>query len=324
MNWKQKLENFQTVFFGLANLAAVALSIVVMIKSLGHVNDNQFPELTLTLGISNIILTIVFVVASFYYLRKLSDLTNLKNDIDSAIDKNKRNEILLKNTSELISNLAYYQRHILNKMDYFLDNPNEANQDKVTKISNDSKKFLSTFMANIHPYFTLSTNDNCAITIKIVKDGKVKTFFRDAISYTLRKKSDTTIDGKDFIYDLNENFAFFVIYSKDYKDDYYFCDDLKNDKQYYNRNPHWQKFYNATAVAPISINIGELKKDILGFLCVDNFNGNLGQKPVESILNACSALLFPVLYKYEKISNFANLNNYKDGRIAFFRNWNNN
>lgn len=323
MDRKQKFDNFLSVIFGICSVIGLGINIIFTYVAYKNESTTSYREIILSLGFSTIILTLVFVIVSYYYLRKLSELTNLNNEINDTINKNKRNEILIKNTSEIINNLAYYQRHIINKMDYFLENTSTANQETVKKISDDFKKFLSTFTSNLQTHFTLLTSDNCAITIKVVKDGKIKTFHRDAINYRLRKNADTSVDGKDVIYRIQDNFAFLVIHSKDYKETYYFCDDLKNDKQYFNTNPHWRNFYNATVVAPISINIGKLKNELLGFLCVDNFNGNLAQKPVEGILNASSALLFPVFHKYEKISTFANSKNYLDGRIQFFTYWGN-
>jgi hypothetical protein len=317
---RQKLEIVLNIIFGISSLIGCITTIVFTYFAYRNKANASYDEIIITLGTTTTIFTLVFVASSFYYIYKLSKTYTIEIENVILIDKIKNSEIIIKNTSEYLNNLSYYQRQILHKFDSFLEDKNK-DEKGLKKITEDFMQFLSTFTSNLQSYFTLVTTDNCAITIKIVKDNKVKTFYRDSISYRSRKSSDINLDGSNFIYKISDNFAFHVITSSDYKAVSYFSNDLKSNKEYYNRNPLWKDLYNATAVVPISLNIGDCKSEMLGFLCVDNFNGNLSHKAIEGFLCSSSSLLYNIFSKFEKIVNFANQNNIKNGTVKYFNDW---
>lgn len=320
---KHKIENFLNLIFGIASLLGFIIAVVVLFFSYDQSESEKYIKtIIVILGITTATFTLGFISMSFYYINRLSFLNEAENEVEILKDKIRNSEIIIKNTSEYINNITYYQRQILSKFDDLLEK-GVINEDNIKKLTEDFTQFLSTFTANLQSYFTLVTSDNCAITVKIVKNKKVKTFYRDSISYRSRRQTDKNTDGSDFIYNISDNYAFDVITSPDFKECSYFCNNLRENPDYKNLNDRWKNFYNATAVVPISLNIGDYKDNILGFLCVDNFNGNLSLKAVEGFLYSSSSIIYNVLVKFEKIATFANHNNIMNDSIQKFSNWSN-
>lgn len=323
MHKKQRIEVIFNLIFGIASIIGCSTTIVFTYMAYSKTDTSATAEAAIvTLGVVTILFTILFVISSFYYIYKLSKVYSLEVENDTIKSQISDYEIKTKATSDYIYNLSYYQRQILHKLNVFLEKDKKSMKELNT-IFEDLRQFFSTFTTNLQSYFTLVTADNCAITIKIVKDKKVKTFFRDAISCQARKRSDINLDGTPFIYKVSDNFAFRVITSHDYREVSYFNNDLKCDKEYENINVKWQELYNSTAVVPISLNMGDYKSEVLGFLCVDNFKGNLSHKAIEGFLCSSASLLYSVFYKLEKIITFANQNDITNDTVTLFNDWNN-
>lgn len=79
--------------------------------------------------------------------------------------------------------------------------------------------------------------------------------------------------------------------------DYFYCNNLQELDAaggYYNANPDWRKYYNATVVTPIKNPKTSAKDDCLGFLCVDNRGGGFDETFCKSILANTSNSLYYV------------------------------
>lgn len=87
----KKFENFLNVIFGLASLLGLFITIAFTWVAYRNESNVSYKEIILTLGISTSLLTLVFVLVSQYYLRKLSALNNLQTEISANIEKNKHN-----------------------------------------------------------------------------------------------------------------------------------------------------------------------------------------------------------------------------------------
>ena len=92
---------------------------------------------------------------------------------------------------------------------------------------------------------------------------------------------------------------------------YYACDDLKKEQQagkYKNKNPEWEKYYNATLVVPIGpLRIGKSapaddEAGVIGFICVDNLKGRLANTFTHSVLEAYATTQFLVHQMFAELT----------------------
>lgn len=326
-NYKEAIFTFITIVAGLASILGLVINIIYTYDAIKNNSIVEYKSVILTLGFTTSLLLLSVIFLILFYTRSLNKLGNLPVEYENTRRKLLDTEILLKNSADYFHNIFHYYRNLLEKItqaNLELDSLNEA---KLKNIFHEFDSFMKTLTSNLQSYFTLLTNDSCSVCIKIVKGKKVKTFYRDPINYRSRKKSDKKLDGNDFVYNHNENTAFQVICSEDYKDATFLCDDLrklKKENKYKNKNEDWETFYNATAVVPINIKHHNGKRNIIGFVCLDNYKGGLNTSSVENYLCAISDPLYNLFIQYAKIAETAIQKGVTDERIESFTNWDTN
>ncbi len=255
---------------------------------------------------SIVFLSLTLVAAYFYYLKELRKLNDLPSLNDKLVKDNIHYEVLLNSSAEILHNITHYYRNTLYIFDSILDE-NDIIKDKLDDAITYFYSFLDILTSNVQSYFSAYTKDKCAVTLKLVKDDLVKTFYRDSISYRARKKNDRDTHGNIKLSEINENTDFYSIMNKDLKETTFLCNSLNSHESYSNSNSDYQKYYNACAVVPISRNSGKDKVilHVIGFLCVDNYKGGFANQHVENFLCGLSDPLYNLFLKYEQIINLA-------------------
>jgi hypothetical protein len=80
-------------------------------------------------------------------------------------------------------------------------------------------------------------------------------------------------ETRDSLFTINANAAFNSLIMANKPQDCFTCDNLAGVDQYFNETEDWQKFYNATLVAPIYGGVSNGRgPNIKGFLCIDSHN----------------------------------------------------
>ena len=145
----------------------------------------------------------------------------------------------------------------------------------------------------------------------------VSAFARDSVS---REPRDAAPD--DFPWQSNTAFA--DIINGVASDGYFVCNNLEAlaaKGRYNNINPHWTKYYNATAVATIPPE-GYQRRGLAGFICVDGPYGELEGKRVRRALALASAHVYNVLglmVSLDKLEEFEQI--IEHGRKDFAIGW---
>lgn len=319
---KSKLIEWLSIASAIAGIVGVIGNAVYLFINLRASEAHEFVSVIIVLGISTSLLLLSVIFLFFYYSHRLKELGNLPINYLKVESQLIRQDIIQKNTSDYLHNIFHFYRNILNKVSVPVSEIKTYSNDDITKLFTEIERFLTTLTSNIQSYFTLLTSDNCAVTIKIISGNKIKTLFRDPVSYRSRKRSDFNLDGSMKIYDYKDNTAFHVILSEDHKDTTFFQDNLTalNDT-YKNTNPNWKELYNATAVVPICIKDENDKQIIHALLCVDNFAGGLNIQSVKDILCAISDPLYLFFVKLESLATISNEKKIKNEITKRYTNW---
>jgi len=311
--------------FGIIGFIYTAFTIQKGLKSIQPATD-LIPVIK-TLSVSVLGLLTTFILAYAYYsrsLKKLSDLPFKNEFLNSQIDSL---NITLKHQAETIHNVTHYYRNA-----YAMINQNLQNKDRLkeTDIIEILERFDHSFLINLvtglQNYFSISSGSSCAITIKLVNKEKrlVKTFFRDPNSLKRRRVADSKYSNQYGIYKIDENTAFNIIVSPNYPNLYFADDDLSEqykNHQYENSNPEWHKYYNSTLVVPISMVLANNKRNILGFITVDNQASNLSTRINTEFLCGIGDLLYNLFDIYSELITFADSKNIKHDKIERFKVW---
>lgn len=93
-----------------------------------------------------------------------------------------------------------------------------------------------------------------------------------------------------------------LYYILKYFDSYFASDNLLYEKEYRNGNNQWGKYYNSCLVVPISIFIEEKTRNIIGFLCVDNKEGNLNNSSNIEFMFAVGDLFYSFFCEIHRIN----------------------
>lgn len=179
------------------------------------------------------------------------------------------------------------------------------NQDRNESISK-SHNFIAHLLNSSKNIFDIYTGDKCAVCIKLFSQNhpshankghltrsekQVETLARDSTSRTSRC---THVDDKK-TYSYKANTAFQKIIDQMDIQNYWFCNDLRSQNDYFNGNPLWNKYYNATAVIAIADPDDVGPERIIGFLCVDNMNGGFEKDVTKLTLSIMANTLYYVL-----------------------------
>ncbi len=211
--------------------------------------------------------------------------------------------------SECLHTINHYYRNIAAELDYFTNCKVEEKTEFVSDILKKTEYFMINSTASLQQYFSEVSGSQCAITIKqLSPDGRlVKTFFRDPVNLKKRRNFESYYsDCQD--YPVDSNTAFELILSDEYANVYFASDDLQelyDEFQYKNSNDRWRQLYNATIVVPISIVEGQYDRSVLGFLAVDNLDGNLASKANVELLFAVGDLFYAFFVKLGELYSFA-------------------
>lgn len=294
------------------------------ISIINHEKETSLLQTTGVLTVTLLIMSICFLIIIKHYRIRLGKLDGLDVEFNEKIYELKRTRSALVAQAETIHTITHYYRAINNGMDNFIS---KLNNDKVPDISEfsdvlqKSEYFLINFTSSVRSYFNLITGTNNAITIKIVgekevenSNGKkevekwVKTFFRDPVSLKKRRIIEKIYKTKSGRYLAEKNKAFEIILDeKKYFDSYFASDNLASEKDYSNENKMWLEYYSACIVVPISIFIEKNERKIIGFLTVDNKEGNLNISSNIEFMFAISDLFYCFFAKYIEMIKFASL-----------------
>lgn len=332
--------------FGIASLLGFVISfygLSSVLYKFEAANDaitflDQLKDVYIILALCVLALIVFSAFLIFYYSNRITYFNALLDDlpIENEVLSDQVRELVFENVivADMCHNILHYYRNILASLDYtirrYQTEPDNLTKEDCNKILRAFDSFLQTLLTNISHYFGHLTNDKCASCIKIINsDHKIKTFYRDPISYRLRKISDYISDGRHFIYHVSDNFAFDVIIDDKFKQTTYICDDLKQAKSqgmYKNINQDWEKYYNACAVVPIRIRSspsdepGDQAKH-LGFLCVDNFKGGFETRETKDFLSGFGDILYNLLEKYDQIVSLALEKGIENERLRAYTDW---
>lgn len=342
------MDRIFTYIFGFCSFLGFVWTIVTVNKTLNKIEPikdqiqfyDEFSTIFLTLCGSILGLVIFFIFLVLYSSRKIRQLSTalmtlplenrqLKQDINSQIFTNK-------SITDCMHNILHYYRNILYQIDHLLGQ-NKTSPDTCDKADFNTvywafDRFLLTLLANLSTCFNSITQDRCAACIKIInEEGRVRTFFRDPVSYRHRKKSDYNQDGTPFIYKVSDNSAFNRIIDTTVKKTTFFCDDLirleQSEEEYVNRNTEWRKLYKACAVVPIQSRFFNSKRidnqsRVLGFLCVDNLKGGFETREVKDFLSGFGDILYNAFIKYGELAPIAVSKGVTNGRLQLYTHWN--
>jgi len=267
-----------------------------------------------------------FCIIIFRYAIKYSNLQKQSSDIFVFQRDNKNLKVLLKLMAETFHNITHYYRSFTFDLDNIIskiDSNQEITQDEINHLCERNNHFLVMLTSSLQNYYSIHTDDNCSITIKLISPDtkKIKTLFRDPVN--LKKRRQVEIMNNIETYNTNDNTAFSIILDKNLKDTYFACDNLKElhyNLKYKNCNDDWSNYYNATLVMPISKNNNSLnQRHIVGFISVDNMNGSLIDSTTIELFQAVSDLLYNYVLKFEKITTFTIINNLKNDKENEFK-----
>ncbi len=311
-----------THFYGFITLISLLATVYIAIVS---INDSKlrYEEVLYALLATICVLTISLVRQTVKYGELADDFSQTSQIQDDYFNLT----ALIQTQAETTHNVNHYFRSFIFELDILIEKfyKNEVvSEEEVKFIEEINFNFLIMLTTSLQNYFSIHTDDNCSITIKILNNDntKVKTLFRDPVNLKKRRQSELKYNISE--YKVIQNSAFVTILDENNTDTYYANNDLNKDKKYYkNSNPDWFNHYNATFVTPISIvESGKPeKRNILGFLTLDNKQGYLIDNITLELMFAMSDLLYTYVHKCKTFYTFTALNNLNNKMQDEF-NWN--
>jgi hypothetical protein len=307
-------------------------------------DSTQLVDLTVTLGICAVVLVIMLVVTISQVFSFRSQITEIQSEEKDwqkeRADAFKRIEELETSSAfaeqinlELVTcfhsvyhylRTTYYQQ--VDFMEFLKDLPTEQQIEphRVEAMVNQFEGFLEQITCQIQNVSTRMTGCRCSVSIKLTKNGKFKTLYRDPVTYRNRRTSDLNQDGRTKVYDIADNSGFHMIKSNDHKGTTFLCDDLRSMNNYANGNHDWRNLYNATAIVPIckSNKPGLLvEAEVIAFLTVDNMEGRLANEVMKEMLCAIADGLYIIIKNFEHIVLIAQSKNIQHEKFNSFSNW---
>lgn len=335
------MDRFFNYIFGFSSFFGFLWICVTINKTLQQFNRlaeheellKEIPYIIKILSFSILGLNLFFILLIFFTYRTIKQLNTKLNDlpIENAILKQELNHSIL-NKKTLCSNthnIMHEYRYLILELDSIMAThwrgDGEVSERDIERALENFESFIKSMLLNISDFFKSFTQDRCSACIKIVKQGKVKTFFRDPLCNRDRKRSDYNQDGTPTIYKVTDNYAFKIITDKTSKSRTFFCDKLEEFKGYLNVNPDWSKLYKACGVVPISKRIKKQWQknewNVIGFLCVDNIRGGFETKEAEDFLCAFGDLLYAFLLRYNELISIALEKGMSNEKIKTYSNW---
>jgi len=330
------------MLFGVCSLVGLVITIATLTHTLNKINAlsevteiySNLSVIYKALGYTIVALIVIFLVQSILFNNNLTKLQQqlgrLPVENEQLADKADNYIRIYKGTTGSIHNIIHSYRYIyillrdavieLRKDDCSLS------EKECRSISNSFEKYIFHFLLNLTTTFNVITDDDCAACIKLLRDGKIKTLYRDPYSYRYRKKSDRTQRGEIFIYNTSDNYAFNLITNNATQETFFSCDDLLSHEKYFNRNHEWKKLYNATIVVPIQANLsGDKNKNemhIIGFICCDNMTGGFENREAKDFISATGDLMFNLFHLYDRFIQLSLKKGFDNEALHQYDNWN--
>jgi len=228
---------------------------------------------------------------------KIEDLSQIiKRTQDDSFEISARVHSIIHETRTL-------QGHFLDAINDYINHGTIKSAQNIVDLKFNN--YLNLLLQNLQDLYGRLSGKQCAITIKAIdENSKVSTIHRDGVS--IRQRS--AVDKKMQSFRFEENTAFYRIMASHYDNDYYATDNLTKEVDYKNKNKDWQKLYNACVVVPIrkflgGEEVGRLKYDVFGFLCVDNLGGGLNNPLSIEICSLIGDNLYCIFVTYGLVSN---------------------
>jgi len=266
------------------------------------------------------LVNLFLAVFGFYMIRKFNEVSSLYSDY--LVNK-KQMTLKIKELKSQVNNERKLQYEIAtithNIQHKTRDVSNKFFQDIVSgdfshfhERQKSFEKFMFYFVGNIKQLFDIITGDKCSVSIKLIVPSSVQdkgnahieTYIRDNISYRERG----AIDRKLSKYPYFENTAFKLILSESEDANYFLSNNLSNEQGYNNKHDGWESYYNACIVVPIRLILSEGTYLVIGFICVDNINGNFEEKIGLNILASYADSCFQLFSSYNELSEAAKEN----------------
>lgn len=319
--FKEKISSFSNHIYGLFTIIGVIITFFLSYVALKENELEQFNYILLTLLGCNIIYALIIYRFSLKHSQLEKNSINLLN----YQIENRELNILLQLQAETFHNILHYHRSLIHTLNEAIEKINSKSiltQKEVDNLTERNNHFLVMLLSSLQNYFSNHTNDNCSMTIKLLnsKTLRIRTLFRDPVN--LKKRRQNEIENNSIECSAGSNTAFKIILDKNQKEIFFKCDNL-NDlyyaRKYINKNPNWHNYYNSTIVTPISKNNHTLdERHIIGFLSVDNKNGNLVDNTTIEIMWAVSDLLYNYILKFALLSEHTLENKLKNERAKDF------
>lgn len=313
---KSLINDIWTHIYGIITVisfvAAIFFTIITLNKQQVEFKDVLYVCLSL---IALLTFIIIRISAKYSQLHNMSaDLLNYQRENDNLIT-------LIQLQAETTHNITHYYRSLIfdfDKMIEKISKNQEITQNEIDYVCARNSHFLVMVTSSLQNFFSIYTDDNCSISIKSLNTNKdrIKTIFRDPVN--LKKRRQAELNCGINTYEIVDNTAFEVIISEKYKDYYYASDNLSSEysnHNYKNCNQNWSNFYNSTIVVPISkIDHNINKRNILGFLTVDNMKGYLVDNTSIQYMQGISDLLYNYFFKFSLISNYTKIKSLNNDR----------
>lgn len=322
-NFSLFLNEIWTHIYGIITVISLIVALIFSIITLKKPNGPDYSDILYILTGLILILSIIIIRISAKY----SNLHSISSDLLKIENENDSLYILLKQQSETFHNITHYYRNLVSQLDEFkiksITNETALEEKDFQAIANRNEYFLILITTSLQNYFSIYTDDNCAVTLKLLSSDKkyIKTVFRDPVN--LKKRRQAELSYSDGSCSISENTAFEIIIDDNYTNTYFASDNLKElyeSHNYKNSNPFWFSLYNSTIVVPISILLSQSERSILGFITIDNLKGNLADENCLEFLNGVSDLLYNYFVKITDFATFAqskNITNEKYDRFIF-------
>lgn len=320
--------------YGLSSAIGLIIAISAIVYT--YINQSENPQdagynyILTTLTILVAVILLIFLLSVLSFNKRIRQLSQIPAKYSYYEQEFIKNDIIVNQLCECSHIVSHYFRNLDFALQEIIDkDENDITDIELLDVINKFDYFLINIITNLQSYFSQITDDNCALTIKLLNyndsitnddDIFIKTYFRDPVNFKKRREIDN-INSHCGVYD---NTAFSIIMDQSFKNIYFAEDnltDLYNKHLYKNPNPEWNKFYNSTLVVPISIVTGKNERIILGFLSVDNFKGGLAHNSNREYLFFIADLLYLAFNKFDRIIKLATNKNITNEKIDRYSNW---
>lgn len=242
--------------------------------------------------------------------------------LNTELSESKLNNVKV---SKLLHNIAHETRDTLCLFDTIdhqiislspTDSLNDTLNDFEQSIERRFSSYSTHIISNTKEMFDVLTHDSVSVAIKLfdyddtvsgtsdknslIDNIYARTLKRDASSQRERSSTDTILPA----FKISGNSAFKEIFTSNTKS-FYFCNDLKGNKDYENLNSYWQKYYNACMVSALAVASTEVVNGnritynkAIGAICVDNFIGNFDNNITHDFLAAISDMFAATIFQY--------------------------